>query len=131
VINYLRACPLPEAAAQLGELEKIDPAAFKRATSFFPVPQPASPTTKQSSSLVPVAPAGRLYASLPVDMPLAMGTPLAVSPALPAPNPMTVTSVIAMAAVTVMLAMWLAITGTGSRGIVAYAWACVASRNGF
>lgn len=136
VINYLRACPLPEAAAQLTELEKIDPAAFKRATSFFPVPQPASPTKKQSSSIVPVAPARRLYASLPSDMPLAMGSPVAGasalnSPALTAPNPAAVACVVAMAAVTVMLAMWLAITGTGTRSIVAYAWACVASRNGY
>lgn len=36
VINYLRACPDPEAAAQIKELEKIDPAAVKRANTFFP-----------------------------------------------------------------------------------------------
>ncbi len=43
VINYLRACPLPEAQAMLTKLEKIDPNAFKRAKTFFPIPLPASP----------------------------------------------------------------------------------------
>ena len=36
VINYLRACPLPEAKQQLEALAKIDPDAMKRASSFFP-----------------------------------------------------------------------------------------------
>lgn len=36
VINYLRACPKPEAAKHIAELEKIDPAAVKRANTFFP-----------------------------------------------------------------------------------------------
>jgi hypothetical protein len=43
VVNYLRACPLPEAKATLVELEKIDPKAVKRAATFFPIPQPAAP----------------------------------------------------------------------------------------
>ena len=36
VINYLRACPKPEAKKYIEELEKIDPAAVKRANTFFP-----------------------------------------------------------------------------------------------
>ena len=36
VINYLRACPKPEAKEYIKELEKIDPAAVKRANTFFP-----------------------------------------------------------------------------------------------
>jgi hypothetical protein len=36
VINYLRACPKPEAKAALEEVAKIDPAAMKQAESFFP-----------------------------------------------------------------------------------------------
>ena len=43
VINYLRACPLPEAQAMLTKLEKIDPNAFKRAKTFFPTVSPAAP----------------------------------------------------------------------------------------
>lgn len=129
VINYLRACPLPEAAAQLAELEKLDPAAFKRATSFFPIPQPASPGKKQSSSLFPANPPARSYASLPTDVPLAGVAPILSGPILPGPNLATIFSVIAMAALTVGLAMWLAITGTGSQSVVADAWACVAARS--
>ena len=36
IVNFLRACPLPEAKEQLGELAKIDPDAIRRATTFFP-----------------------------------------------------------------------------------------------
>jgi len=42
VVNYLRACPLPEAKERLAELEKIDPKAVKRASTFFPIPAPAA-----------------------------------------------------------------------------------------
>ncbi|MCC6508300.1 MAG: hypothetical protein IT423_04285, partial [Pirellulaceae bacterium] len=140
VINYLRACPLPEAAAQLGELEKIDPAAFKRATSFFPVPQPAAPSSKQSSSWQrQVAPAAaplprdsvrQSYASLTTDIPLAARS-MTVRPTVNASvgadeklgsNLGSTISVIAMAASTVTLAMWLAITGTGKPSVLGYLW---------
>jgi hypothetical protein len=43
VINYLRACPKPEAANYIVELEKIDPAAVKRANTFFPFGSSNSP----------------------------------------------------------------------------------------
>jgi len=36
IVNYLRACPLPEAKEQLDVLAKIDPDAMRRATTFFP-----------------------------------------------------------------------------------------------
>lgn len=42
VINYLRACPLPEAKQRLAELEKLDPEAVKRANTFFPFPAASS-----------------------------------------------------------------------------------------
>lgn len=35
VINYMRACPLPEAKEALAEFKKIDPEAVKRAMTFF------------------------------------------------------------------------------------------------
>lgn len=38
VINYLRACPLPEAKDHIEELSKIDPGAVQRASSLFPFP---------------------------------------------------------------------------------------------
>jgi hypothetical protein len=34
VVNYLRACPLPEAAAAVKELESIDPEAVRRAATL-------------------------------------------------------------------------------------------------
>src|SRR4029453_512139 len=36
VVNYLRACPLPEAKKHIEELAKIDPDAVKRANTLFP-----------------------------------------------------------------------------------------------
>jgi len=36
-VNYLRQCPLPAAKEQIKKLEKIDPAAIKRANTFFPI----------------------------------------------------------------------------------------------
>jgi hypothetical protein len=40
VVNYLRACPLPEAEKYIEELEKIDPVAVKRARTYFAPPKP-------------------------------------------------------------------------------------------
>lgn len=45
VINFLRACPLPEAKKHLEELAKIDPESVKRADSFFPFGGAAAPPT--------------------------------------------------------------------------------------
>jgi hypothetical protein len=156
VINYLRACPLPEAVDQLKELERIDPAAFKRATSFFPVPQPAAPTPKQSSSREPRSgsPAAGLAAARPAaagkftmlaessrrgELQLAGAVPMlavklppvaASAPLLTSLSNFAVAScVIAMAAVTAAIAMWLSLTGAGSPSAVAYAWARVANRS--
>lgn len=58
VVNYLRACPKPEAKAQLAELAKIDPESVKRASTFFPfgtggaAPAPAA-SDKTAEPLVP------------------------------------------------------------------------------
>lgn len=42
VINYLRRCPLPEAATAILELEKLDPDAVRRARTFFPTSPPVA-----------------------------------------------------------------------------------------
>jgi len=47
VINYLQACPLPEAKKQLDVLSKLDPDAFKRASSFF-FPGGGAPATPKA-----------------------------------------------------------------------------------
>lgn len=41
IVNYARACPLPEAKERLKEMEEVDPAAVKRSKTFFPIPIPA------------------------------------------------------------------------------------------
>ena len=48
VINYLRACPDPKAAKCIQQLEKVDPAAVKRARTFFPFKDDKPAATKAS-----------------------------------------------------------------------------------
>ncbi len=43
VINYLQACPLPEAKERLAELAKIDPDSFRKATTLFAISTPPAP----------------------------------------------------------------------------------------
>ena len=62
VINYLRACPLPEAKEKLIELEKIDPSSVKRAKTFFPIPTPAAPKKGETSSIRRILPTERALA---------------------------------------------------------------------
>ena len=40
VVNYLRACPLPEAKKALEKVEKVDPESVRRANTFFSIPVP-------------------------------------------------------------------------------------------
>ena len=37
IVNYVRACPLEEADELMEKLREIDPAAVKRASTFFPI----------------------------------------------------------------------------------------------
>ncbi|MBB3205282.1 hypothetical protein FHS27_001082 [Rhodopirellula rubra] len=48
VVNYLRACPKPEAAEAMEELKKVDPDSVRRANTFFAVPKPAADTVQPS-----------------------------------------------------------------------------------
>ncbi len=41
-VNYLRACPLPEAEVALQKLMEVDPESVRRANTFFSVPKPAA-----------------------------------------------------------------------------------------
>lgn len=59
VVNYVRACPLPEAKEKLKRLEEIDPAAVKRAKTFFPIPTPALKKDGETS-YSPMKPLGKL-----------------------------------------------------------------------
>jgi hypothetical protein len=129
VINYLRACPKPEASAKLDELKEIDPAAFKRATSFFPVPQPAAPATKSSSVASPIQTRSLAVSDVPLmvrpNEQVAAGGSLASSAVVASvePNRAFVISVISMVSLTLWLAMWLAISGAGKPSVVAFALA--------
>ena len=49
VINYLQACPLPEAKERLAELAKLDPESVKKATTLFPVGPAAASRDKSSA----------------------------------------------------------------------------------
>ncbi len=130
VINYLRACPKPEATAKLEELKEIDPAAFKRATSFFPVPQPAAaPATKSSATVSPEATRSLAVSDVPLIVKpndqLASAGSLATSAVVASvePNRAFVVSVICMVSLTLWLAMWLSISGAGKQGLVEFALA--------
>jgi hypothetical protein len=130
VINYLRACPKPEASAKLDELKEIDPAAFKRATSFFPVPQPAAAPATKSSSIMSTDRSRSLAVSdipliLKPNEPVASGGSLTSSGVVASvePNRAFVISVISMVSLTLWLAMWLSISGAGKQSVVAFALA--------
>jgi hypothetical protein len=63
VVNYLRVCPLPKAKELLQECEKIDPAAVKRANTFFPG-VPSAPADKSSQVQPPARPSAAGGATL-------------------------------------------------------------------
>jgi hypothetical protein len=65
VVNYLRACPLPEAKERLAELEKIDPKAVKRAATFFPIPAPSAGSKEGDKGAAPATKPGQAAPSNP------------------------------------------------------------------
>jgi hypothetical protein len=56
IVNYLRACPLPEAAAAVQELEAIDPEAVRRAATLAGLAGIAA--AGEGAGLAPPMPAG-------------------------------------------------------------------------
>ena len=54
VINYLRSCPLAEAKAYIDELNEIDPAAVKRAMTFFPYTEKEDKPADTDASQAPI-----------------------------------------------------------------------------
>ncbi len=56
VVNFVRACPLPIAKEKMKQLEEIDPAAVKRANTFFPFGPPKPPEEVKTSSSIPSPP---------------------------------------------------------------------------
>lgn len=124
VINYLRSCPLPRAAELLEELKEIDPVAFKRATQFFPIPQPAA---QESSSLDNNLKSRGVYTDhIPPsanNQPIASSSPwnihLQNQSSIQRPvNPLLLGSVLATIGTSIWLSMWLAISGAGSCSVL-------------
>ena len=128
VVNYLRACPLPEAAESLKKLENIDSEAVRRAKTFFSIPVPARDTSGDGTA-VPKRPVNR-YVSLPIvpqDSTNHFPSDLAKEPnhltaavsaapigGLSAPkamNPWRIITVLAMALATIMIGQFLLLTG--------------------
>jgi hypothetical protein len=118
VVNYLRACPLPEAKKALEKLEKVDPESVRRANTFFSIPVPAKDTGSNTSAL-PNKSSQRLVA-LPIVRQPGQLTAQAVSikPPTAAPgaaaarmNPWRLGYVLALALATVVIIQVLLLTG--------------------
>ncbi|MBA4020579.1 MAG: hypothetical protein C0483_25760 [Pirellula sp.] len=80
VVNYLRACPLPEAKKHLDELAKIDPDVVKRAMNYYPTaPGTSAESTGKAESQDKSA-----------EKTIAAEKPAGSEPAATAPTPVTV-----------------------------------------
>ncbi|MGI9469889.1 MAG: hypothetical protein ACR2NZ_00050 [Rubripirellula sp.] len=124
VVNYLRACPLPEAKKALEKLEEVDPESVRRANTFFSIPVPARDTTDSNSSVsrdrddkvavaigptsTPARPGQPLAAAMPFS-----GKPLAaaVVPAGELMNPWRLAYVLGLALATMMIVQFLLLSG--------------------
>lgn len=83
VLQYLKACPKPEAKEAFDRLAKLDPDAAKRAASFLPIAD-KGPTPNETRA---GAAANVAAASGPATTPAPSATPPATSPASPASAP--------------------------------------------
>lgn len=123
VVNYLRACPLPEAEAALEKLEQIDPESVRRANTFFSIPVPARDTGSSSSSLQSdsdtelaageIGEPGQPTAAV-MAAPRRVGSAAAKAPLAAATeptNPWRLAYVLSLAIGTVMIAQFLLLSG--------------------
>jgi len=117
VVNYLRACPKPEAEAALEKLKQIDPESVRRASSFFsiPIPQaPAQPATsyrlpKRNQQLASAQTAGTVD-FLPI-LRQSGRYPVAVLPPVTPANLAKMMVVSLMAFATVVISLYLVLSG--------------------
>ncbi len=143
VVNYLRACPKPEAEQAIKKLKEIDPESVKRASSVFsiPVPQPAvTPSTssgrnrdsKQDAiSLFPGRSTARIAQNDAMNAAAALFPrtehAFALTRGLKTPtiepvlsmNPLVVASVPAIAFVSIVLSLYFVLSGGGRRSDLA------------
>lgn len=120
VVNYMRACPLPEAVEALKKLEEVDPESVRRANTFFSIPVPAKETGSSSSS---VNRNTQFRFAATADLPAttaATGQPTADISPLPRvtstasghpANPWRLAYVLGLALATVMIAQFLLLSG--------------------
>ncbi|MCG8648726.1 MAG: hypothetical protein MI861_02775 [Pirellulales bacterium] len=124
VVNYLRACPLPEAKEALKKLEEIDPESVRRANSFFSIPVPARDTGSSSSAVSSPTEerfAGTSFQSTKPGQPTATiaksPTAMASMPVAASSNPWRLAYVLLLATSTVMIVQFLLLSG-GARPAV-------------
>ena len=132
VVNYMRACPLPEAKEAMEKLKEIDPDAVKRANTFFSAPVPPPDKTSETSALpnvdvnglaaisqvssqagiVPANSDERPGSQLLADASGAVPPPAATAPlAAAGPNQLRLLSVVGTAALTLLIMGFLVISG--------------------
>lgn len=120
VIKYLRVCPLPEAAKHLAVLKEMDPATYRRAVQFFPLPSDGTQLPARndfsdisSNSSNNWAGGTTLAAAVPTTLPVNEQTVGVVDPV----NLVSLASVVGTFAATLWIGMWLTITGAGRQPV--------------
>lgn len=123
VVNYLRACPKPEAEAALEKLQKIDPDSIRRASSFFPIPIPQPASQPDTSFRMPKK-NDRLASAQTVAvvdfLPVIRGSgryPVAALPPVSTANLAKMVVVSLMAFATMVISLYLILSG-GTRRLV-------------
>lgn len=122
VVNYLRACPLPEAKEALKKLEEVDPESVRRANTFFSIPVPARDTGSSSSAIPQDSDQKLAFPGDTSSWPAKIGQQTASTSPLPTPaissgdsinslNPWRLAYVLALALATVMVAQFLLLSG--------------------
>ncbi len=119
VVNYLRACPLPEAKEALKKLEEVDPESVRRANTFFSIPVPSRDTGSSNSSVTrdndqQIVLHGDTSSPAKPGRPTADVAPLPTGLAIAAPQPMNpwrLAYVLGLALATVMIAQFLLLSG--------------------
>lgn len=120
VIKYLRVCPLLEAAKHLAVLKEMDPATYRRAVQFFPLPSDGTQLPARndfsdisSNSSNNWAGGTTLAAAVPTTLPVNEQTVGVVDPV----NLVSLASVVGTFAATLWIGMWLTITGAGRQPV--------------
>ena len=117
VVNYMRACPLPEAKEAMKKLEEVDPESVRRANTFFSIPVPARDTGSSSSAVQQQSDeqiaAGASF-SQPGQPTASLSPAVAVTPAVASPAPMNswrLAYVLSLAMGTLMIGQFLLLAG--------------------